>query len=106
MSANLKVSGHDVTSHRRDVDPHGRLRDEWVYTITLNLLFFNVLGHAGRDTPSIDSIWRMRGSLSSYSIAFGLGVISVMPLKMAKLLVWIIDFSSKRVQLFVGYLEL
>ena len=65
MSANLKVSGHDVTSHRRDVDPHGRLRDEWVYTITLNLLFFNVLGHAGRDTPSIDSIWRMRGSLSS-----------------------------------------
>ena len=30
MSANLKVSGHDVTSHRRDVDPHGRLRDEWV----------------------------------------------------------------------------
>ena len=64
MSANLKVSGHDVTSHRRDVDPHGRLRDEWVYTITLNLLFFNVLGHAGRDTPSLDSIWRMRGSLS------------------------------------------
>ena len=43
---------------------YGRLRDEWVYTIT-SVLSFNVLGHAGRDTPSIDSIWRMSGSLSS-----------------------------------------
>lgn len=32
----------------------------------LLLLSFNVLGHAGiRDTPSIDSVWRMSGSLNS-----------------------------------------
>ena len=34
------------------------------FTLLL-LLSFNVLGHAGRDTPSIDSIWRKRRSLSS-----------------------------------------
>ena len=34
------------------------------FTLLL-LLSFNVLGHAGRDTPSIDSVWRMSGSLNT-----------------------------------------
>ena len=64
------------------------------FTLLL-LLSFNVLGHAGRDTPSIDSVWRMSGSLNSKKSSldrFRPGVISVMPLKMAKFLVWIILF--------------
>ena len=66
----LTVKNDDVTRHRRDVDPHGRLRAVTGgsgtngYTVLL-VLSFNVLAHLGRDTPSIDLIWRMCGSLSS-----------------------------------------
>ena len=64
----LTVKNDDATSRRRNVDPHGRLRAAQG-RMGINYYFdfplMHVLGHAGRDTPSIDSIWRMRGSLSS-----------------------------------------